>query len=330
MVNPQVSIIVPVYNVSKYLKSCVNSIANQELKDYEVIFINDGSTDDSLKVLQELTGSLDNIYIYSIPNKGVANARNYGLSLAKGKYIYFCDPDDELKENLLLDNIRLIEEYDADMVIFGLIENNLKNGNKREISYSKMEIFHSNKECKSNLPKIMEKNSFNSVWTKIYRKDFLIKHNFLFPDISRGEDAVFNWNIFDKITTLVINPQAYYIYNTHREGSICTEYNPDFLDSEYYLLKHVEELIQNWGEKENLEVILNNRKLEIYVYALSNDFRKNKDKKSFVSLYKHPLYKEVVKLKIKEMRNYKNKIKLFDTKFLKNQIAYTVFMLKHK
>ena len=90
----KVSVIVPVYNVEKYLKKCLDSLVNQTLKDIEIICVNDGSTDNSLQILQEYANTHPNIVIVDQENQGVSLARNNGIKKAKGGYIGFVDPDD--------------------------------------------------------------------------------------------------------------------------------------------------------------------------------------------------------------------------------------------
>ena len=98
---PKYSVIVPVYNVEKYLEKCLLSIENQTFEDYEVIAVNDGSTDNSLNMLNEFTKRYDNIKIISQNNQGLSSARNTGLTVAQGEYIIFVDSDDYVKEDLL-------------------------------------------------------------------------------------------------------------------------------------------------------------------------------------------------------------------------------------
>lgn len=96
---PKLSVIVPVYNVEKYLKECINSIINQTLKDIEIICVNDGSTDNSLKILEELSQLDNRIKIINKENGGLASARNAGMKVASGEYYTFIDSDDFIDTN---------------------------------------------------------------------------------------------------------------------------------------------------------------------------------------------------------------------------------------
>ena len=93
----KISVIVPVYNVEKYLKKCLNSLINQTLNDIEIICVDDGSTDSSIEILKEFELKDDRIIVISQKNEGAATSRNKGINLAKGEYISFVDSDDWLE-----------------------------------------------------------------------------------------------------------------------------------------------------------------------------------------------------------------------------------------
>ena len=98
---PKVSIVIPVYNVEKYLRECLDSVVNQSLRDIEIICINDGSTDNSFKILEEYKSKEIRLQVLSQKNGGQSKARNAGLEVATGEYIYFLDSDDYIKTDAL-------------------------------------------------------------------------------------------------------------------------------------------------------------------------------------------------------------------------------------
>ncbi len=112
----KISVIVPVYNVEKYIKKCIDSIVNQTFKDLEIIVVNDGTNDDSIKIIKKYFND-KRIKIFNKENGGLASARNYGINKSNGKYIFFVDSDDFLDSNCLLDMYNVIEEKKVDMVI---------------------------------------------------------------------------------------------------------------------------------------------------------------------------------------------------------------------
>ena len=118
MNSPTISIIIPVFNVEKYVKETLISVKKQSSRPDEVIIINDGSTDDSFKIVKDLTDS-DSWKIFETKNQGLGLTRNYGKSLAKGDYIYFLDSDDILDHNFIFDMQNLIEVYNQpDVILF--------------------------------------------------------------------------------------------------------------------------------------------------------------------------------------------------------------------
>lgn len=118
----KISIIIPVYNTEKYLKECIESTLNQSLKDIEIICINDGSTDNSLKILENYRKYDSRIKIINQKNKGVSEARNNGMKIARGKYIHFLDSDDFYSDNKALEILyNFIEEKKVDILFFDII-----------------------------------------------------------------------------------------------------------------------------------------------------------------------------------------------------------------
>ena len=118
MATPYFSIIIPVYNKEQYIQRCINSIITQTYTDFEVIIINDGSTDQSKDILNTISDS--RFKIFSISNGGVSNARNTGLNYASGQYILFIDADDYIDKDYCESIHKSILEYNSDLLIFGL------------------------------------------------------------------------------------------------------------------------------------------------------------------------------------------------------------------
>ena len=126
---PKVSIIIPVYNVEKYLKKCLDSVINQTLKDIEIICIDDGSTDSSYTILNEYAQKDNRFVILKQKNNGAGAARNKGIEIAKGEYLYFLDSDDFVDITLLEKAHTKIKENDCDICIF---KNYFYNDNTKE------------------------------------------------------------------------------------------------------------------------------------------------------------------------------------------------------
>ena len=113
----KISVVLPVYNVANYLRKCLDSLVNQTFKDFEVICVDDGSTDKSTKILEEYQKKDNRIKILQQQRGGAGAARNLGLGHAQGKYVQFLDSDDYFESNLLEEMYTRAEKYDADLVV---------------------------------------------------------------------------------------------------------------------------------------------------------------------------------------------------------------------
>jgi glycosyltransferase involved in cell wall biosynthesis len=113
----EVSVIIPVYNVEKTLRRCVESILTQTMQDFEIVLVNDGSEDGSGKICDEYKERDNRIKVIHKYNEGLGPTRNAGFALAQGKYIYHCDSDDWIEKNMLEEMVKVAEENNVDMVI---------------------------------------------------------------------------------------------------------------------------------------------------------------------------------------------------------------------
>ena len=127
----KVSIIVPVYNTSKYLSRCIDSLLSQTLKEIEIIVVNDGSTDDSLQILRKYQALNPNkIYVYNTENEGVSHARNYGVTKSSGQYLWFVDSDDCVEPNACEVLFEKANKDNNDLVLFSRYDVNGETGEK--------------------------------------------------------------------------------------------------------------------------------------------------------------------------------------------------------
>ena len=128
-----VSIIIPVYNVEKYVSECVNSVLSQDYKNIEIVIINDGSTDNSLEICKRIADSDSRVKVYTKKNGGLSDARNVGIKLSKGEYLLFLDSDDYISRNCVSIMLNAALKSNADIVSGGVCRFN----EKREIVYEK-------------------------------------------------------------------------------------------------------------------------------------------------------------------------------------------------
>lgn len=188
---PKVSIIIPVYNVEKYLPKCLDSVINQTLKDIEIICINDESPDNCGKILAEYAKQDSRIIVLNEKNSGQGSARNRGLEIARGKYIQFLDSDDYYEPNCCEEMYNLMEKHsDVDVACFdtNIIYEAYEDKKESDTNYFRMRYIGMQKSKPS-----MIRNVDCNCWNKIFRKSFIDKYNLCFPEKIHFEDVAFFW-----------------------------------------------------------------------------------------------------------------------------------------
>lgn len=267
-----VSVIIPVYNVKEYLKRAVNSILDQAFSDFEIILCDNSTDPECRNLCIELEKSNDKIKFLSLPQKcGPGAARNAGMDIAQGKYIYFMDADDYVEKNLLSDNVSIAEKYDCDIVKFGytaLIADNEGNIVSKTDMIPVFEGLYSFDMVQEHFDQYLDNISY-SVWSRLYKKEAV--GDIRFKECTTAEDAIFNMEIlFKGIKNIYFNPKAYYYY-IGRPTSIMGKYNPNRYYNESELFKLVGKAVEGWENHGKLMDKLN----EMYIYSflmIYNDF----------------------------------------------------------
>jgi glycosyltransferase involved in cell wall biosynthesis len=208
---PLISVIVPVYNAQHYLGECLDSIINQTFKDIEIICVNDGATDSSVKILTEYARKDPRITIISQKNKGPATARNVGLKASKGKYISFVDSDDRIDAKTFASAISFLEDG-LDLVIFQV---NVFGEHK-----SMQKYFRTSFQGKLNMCGDIIVNSQVSSCNKIYKKDIIDKYKISFPDGLFYEDNAFHWKYLMHARNAYFLPEKFYNYRIRKNSTM--------------------------------------------------------------------------------------------------------------
>ena len=212
--NSLISVIVPVYNVSEYLEKCFYSLKNQSYKNIEIILVDDGSKDDSGLICDKLLKIDDRVKVIHKKNGGLSSARNFGMELATGDYILFVDSDDWIEYDMIEILYNLIEEYDADISVGGVLK--VWDNGKKEI----MMNFPNRKvlNCKEALKSLLWQDNLNvAVWNKLYKKEII--KNILFAEGKINEDVDWSWKAIANSNKIVICNELLYNYR-QRNGSI--------------------------------------------------------------------------------------------------------------
>lgn len=243
----KVSVILPVYNVATYLHRAIESLLKQTLCDFEAIFIDDGSTDESLSLLRDYERIDPRIKAYAKGNGGAASARNSGLTLAQGEFVYFMDPDDWIDPKTLSDNVQYLQTHQADMVLFGFRNYTEDRSLISKRCNPRFQVFTNNHDVALAFTDLFTQNNTFSVWNKMFRRTWLEHSNLSFPAQKMGEDAIFCMSAFSSIDKLVVNPNCYYNYVCSRPGGAMT--NPDFatdVKDEIKILELLQKTFSSW------------------------------------------------------------------------------------
>lgn len=212
----KISVIVPVYNVEKYLERCLNSIVNQSYKNLEILLIDDGSKDLSSEICDEFSKSDNRIKVIHKENEGVAKARNVGLDMATGEYIAFVDSDDYIDLNMFEILMNNMKNTNADISMCDFISTGSSN-EKSVISSNVCEL--SSFEALAHL--YVDKDiSFVSLWGKIFKKE--IFNGVRLPLLTCGEDNAVLYKILYKSNKVVYSPSQLYKYYQRENSAVHT------------------------------------------------------------------------------------------------------------
>ena len=219
-----VSIIIPVYNVEKYLDECILSVLNQKYRNFEVILINDGSTDGSLDICKKYEKIDNRVKVISVENGGISKSRNLGVNNAVGEYIYFLDSDDYIGENFLNEIIPYMNMNDLDICYFSsemFYEGNVDNLWNEDVYIKKHE--YSIDTGKNIFSKLLKNNEYVCQNCMFITKSNLIKeNNFQYIEGIYYEDILYSYNLLLSAKKASVLKEVYY-YRRVREGSIMTD-----------------------------------------------------------------------------------------------------------
>lgn len=237
MVN--LSIIVPVYNVEKYIKECIDSILNQSFQDFELILVNDGSTDSSGKICNEYSKKDDRIEVIHKDNGGLSSARNAGIEKAKGLYIGFVDSDDWIHENMYSHMIDYANIQNADIVVCNIMSMR-KNGNEIPYTNIKYDISFTREEAMSELFK--NEIILFSACNKIFRRE--IFDGLRYKEGIILEDMDLSYKLFNKANKVYYIHNPYYHYRYNDASILRSKFNLTRLD-EYMVRKEMYEFYRS-------------------------------------------------------------------------------------
>lgn len=269
MLNPCISIIIPVYNTGKYLSKCIASLREQTYKNIEFIFVNDGSTDDSFVLLDDAAQKDSRIKIINQENRGLSQARNRGLKEAVGDYVMFLDSDDWIDKETCETSLKKIIEYDADVVFWPYIREYQGKSLKTQLFGEREMVWNSDKMqdlfrrivglTGKELAEPQKIDSLITAWGKMYRKSVLAHIEFVDTTIIGTEDALFNIQVFSRVASAVYIPKYFSHYRKYNESSLTHQYKKNLADQWKELYYRIFQILQMQKRDEKFFVALNNR-----------------------------------------------------------------------
>lgn len=253
-----ISIIIPVYNQSLYLKGCIDSIVHQLTDDIEVVLIDDGSNDGSEYLCDKFQSLNDNIITVHKSNGGLSSARNEGIKNAKGRYLVFLDSDDELAENAIEILKENINKFSPDMILYGYVY-------KKSNGYRLIGTGNVKKINQSNVLELLVTNKIgNQICFRAYKRELF--KEIRFPEGRNYEDMATFYRLLLRSEKIIMIDSSLYIYNLMNSGSITQTISEKNLRDMY---DAVNELINGLNVicgKLNLEELLEYYKRNVYIY----------------------------------------------------------------
>lgn len=301
---PKISVIIPVFNTEKYIESCLNSVKNQKMKDFEIIIVNDGSTDNSENIIKQFisNNTSTDIKYFKKENGGLSSARNYGIAKANGEYIMFLDSDDYIDTNLFSN----LEKYIKEKIDVIKYKAQTVNENGSIIQKLDGPVFP---KCSGEeaFKKLIGKDSYIDVaWLYLYNRDFFTTNNFWYDTINKyHEDFGLTPQIIINAKTFIsTGVYGYYYMQTNNSITRNEDYNKT-IQKAHDVMAHYDNLLEK-VKKYNITEEAKELIKGYYTNAviLKTNELKNAEKKLYIKeIRKRKMYKNI------KVRNLKQLIK---------------------
>ena len=276
--NPLFSIIVPIYNVERYLEQCIESVLAQDYQNYELILVDDGSPDNSIDICVKYAKQCPNIVFIRKINGGLSDARNAGIKLARGKYLMFLDSDDYWEGTSILSDLQKIIVENTPDVIFNYMSS---------VYPDKIINHYMNREklvgsFREDFKGLYQEGIYlGFTWTKIVKREVILKNQLFFIKERYFEDIPWSFSLTKYIGTYAIYQNCFYMYRRERKGAISSAVTKK---NQVSLFKNLSEIFQQISEiqKKNLLQGLESYVNDIYQYSIKcYDLLSDDDKKAF-------------------------------------------------
>ena len=241
--NQLVSIIVPMYNAEKYMSECLDSLINQDYENLEIVLVDDGSTDKTLKICNEYAKKDKRVKVIHQKNSGVSEARNNGINKSTGEYITFVDSDDFIAKDFISYYVELINKTNADIAL-SRMPVKYRTGESKQVlnNEEKIEVI-TGKECALEM---LYYKIFIASWNKLFKRKLLVDNNILFnKNIHFGEGFNYSVDAFLKANKVCITSLNKYYYRVDNESSVMTKFSLNQITGSIGAQKHLQEKYDN-------------------------------------------------------------------------------------
>ncbi|HAP9232153.1 TPA: glycosyltransferase family 2 protein [Enterococcus faecium] len=281
MNNPKFSIIVPVYNAEATIGRTIDILKELDYEEYEVVLVNDGSTDQTQEIIQELIENGERFELITTTNQGPGLARNEGIRQSKGEYLLFFDADDTPVKTILSDYDHLLEKSPkADLVVSSFVFRTMDEG--RIVSEKENLVtechYLTHEEFIKDMYQLMNEQLMYVVWNKCYRSDILKNNQILFKTYNSCEDRIFNLHYYEYCHQVIMNPKVEYIYEFEGGKGITNQYRPNKFETfkEFYSLANT---VTDDINKDGMAALLLKGTTSVIFSIYSTSARTSKEKK---------------------------------------------------
>lgn len=315
------TVVIPVYNVEKYLKRCIESILIQEWKNYDILLVDDGSTDSSPQICDDYAKVYDFISVIHKKNGGLSEARNTGISHAKGDYVYFPDSDDWLEPQTFKELADVLESQEFDIVSFN--REFVKGEEDPIVSDPLVTQVYEGKDAFVQMLKHSYITGFAN--DKIYKKSLFIDNNISFPKGKYYEDLGTNYKLFLSAENVFATNQKYYHYLIDNPDSITQSWNEQKFSDMFEFYKDIfySDFVRSRLNQEELQTS------QLYyvnglIHILASLYKSKLDKKyiDITNQVKQELLKHGVSLS--QMKEQPNKLKYIFFRFKVLKLAFSI------
>lgn len=282
MNNPKFSIIVPVYNAEATIGRTIDILKELTYEEYEVVLVNDGSTDQTQEIIQELIENDERFELITTTNQGPGLARNEGIRQSKGDYLLFFDADDTPVKTILSDYDHLLEKSPkADLVVSSFVFRTMDEGKIVSEKENLVTEYHylTHEEFIKDMYQLMNEQLMYVVWNKCYRSDILKNNQILFKNYNSCEDRIFNLHYYEYCHQVIMNPKVEYIYEFEGGKGITNQYRPNKFETfkEFYSLANT---VTDDTNKDGMAALFLKGVISVILSILETETRTTSQKKS--------------------------------------------------